>query len=250
MNGDINLSSVATINLRLGLTEIHVLRYQSCHQLGVVFLNLHRNETTSIQAGKRYILGKAATFYHFTGLPQRNLCFTFNDQQYQVDPNRIFTPLGIEKTLLENGPCNNELIDTVQLFSQTLISHLRLAEASVIVALHNNSDPEFSLSAFQPGGEYHAYVQKVSCSHGENPHNFFYVTSAAHFDYFKQLGWNVVLQNNLTSPDDGSLSIFCGQNNISYINIEAKLGQLNTQTRMINTLTPLISDLSHIPQRG
>jgi hypothetical protein len=50
------------------------------------------------------------------------------------------------------------------------------------------------------------------------------------------IGYNVVLQNNTTVEDDGSLSVYCGKNRISYINFESESGHFEEQIKMITEI--------------
>jgi hypothetical protein len=56
--------------------------------------------------------------------------------------------------------------------------------------------------------------------------DFIYTTSVYFFRKLKDAGLNVVLQNNDSIGDDGSLSVLCGKTGRSYINIEAEHGHL------------------------
>jgi len=69
---------------------------------------------------------------------------------------------------------------------------------------------------------------------------FFYVTERKHFDGLKAKGYNVVLQNNDAVTDDGSLSVYCGRQKITYINVEAEHGHKIEQERMLTDLLDLL----------
>jgi hypothetical protein len=45
--------------------------------------------------------------------------------------------------------------------------------------------------------------------------------------------YNVILQNNATAYDDGSLSIYFGRKNKSYVNVEAEHGKSDEQLKML-----------------
>jgi hypothetical protein len=49
----------------------------------------------------------------------------------------------------------------------------------------------------------------------------------------------VVLQHNTNAVDDGSLSIFYGRKNKSYVNVEAEHGHLEQQKKMLSVLVQM-----------
>lgn len=73
-------------------------------------------------------------------------------------------------------------------------------------------------------------------------HEFFYTTDLRLFNSLKRK-FSIVLQDNRTVIDDGSLSIYCGRNNISYINVEAKYDCYKEQLEMLEDLQKEISKI-------
>ena len=59
---------------------------------------------------------------------------------------------------------------------------------------------------------------------GGGLYEFYFITTARLYGLLTPTGFNVILQNNAKATDDGSLSVYFGQRNIEYVNIEAQHG--------------------------
>jgi hypothetical protein len=59
------------------------------------------------------------------------------------------------------------------------------------------------------------------------------VTDQNIFEKLSTGKYHVVLQNNELMTDDGSLSVYCGQLGIRYINVEAQHNHLIRQIKML-----------------
>lgn len=69
---------------------------------GFSFLNLHQNENASVVAAKAFAFSQSNLNIYYlnktltkNGLATRNVFFTMGGTEYQFDPNRMFTPVGI-----------------------------------------------------------------------------------------------------------------------------------------------------------
>ena len=56
------------------------------------------------------------------------------------------------------------------------------------------------------------------------------------YGLFTPTGFNVVLQNNANVTDDGSLSVYCGQREIEYVNVEAQHGHRGANRKMLKRM--------------
>ncbi|HSK13672.1 MAG TPA: hypothetical protein VK907_10685, partial [Phnomibacter sp.] len=112
----------------------------------------------------------------------------------------------------------------------------------LIVALHNNTNEGgLSIRSYQKGGVYAQDASKVFIGPTEDIDDFFYTTSEQAFQFFMQKGFNVLLQNNATVTDDGSLSVYAGMKGMDYINIEAEHGRKEQQLQMLAAAMEYIS---------
>ena len=74
---------------------------------------------------------------------------------------------------------------------------------------------------------------KVSLNPKENPRDFIICTDPDDFDKLSVGHYNVLLQDQPSKEDDGSLSWAALRNGIRYVNIETRLGWLSQQKKML-----------------
>jgi len=200
----------------------------------LIFINLHSNEQTSIAAIKQIMLQSHGKYYGIQSGGTRELTIQLKGKTITVDPNRIFTKTGIEKTL-KNYKCysasNLKLVDA---FASQLLKEL--SHAKLLVAVHNSTDGGFSIKSFVKTNAEKQDAKEIYINPIYDEDDFYLVTNKSKFDYFKSKGYNVILQDNLNVEDDGSLSVYCGKNNIDYINIECQAGHLKMQIQMIEEI--------------
>lgn len=199
----------------------------------LLFFNMHDDENTAVEAGLRVIELRGGRLLELQHSGNRLVSFEIASNTYKFDPNRIFTPLGIKKTLDRYSQAAPSAVQAVQSFSNSLIEDSRLGETELIVTLHNNGEGEYSAESYLPEGEYAIDAEAVHIQAGLDPDDFFFVTQDRLFQLFKSAGYNVVLQNNATVTDDGSLSVWAGRERIPYINVEAQHGHLAEQVEMV-----------------
>ncbi len=199
----------------------------------LLFFNMHDDENTAVEAGLRVIALRGGRLLELQHSGDRLVHFGIASAAYRFDPNRIFTPLGIERTLERYSQADSAAIEAVQAFADSLILDGELRGARLIVTLHNNGEGEYSAESYLPGGDYEVDADAVHIQQGRDPDDFFFVTQDRFFQLFKAAGLNVVLQNNSTVTDDGSLSVWAGRERIPYVNVEAQHGHLAEQVEMI-----------------
>ncbi len=196
------------------------------------YVHLHENESTALQAAHQAMRSQPGRLIALSHGGGRMVNFRLNGKAYQFDPNRIFTDAGLHRTLNAHSrsEVTPEAIMAVRKLASTITSHL----GGTVIALHNNAND--TVMRYIPGGAFAKNAGNVNYSKQENPHNFFLVTNKGTFEALKAKGFNVVLQSNRGVDDDGSLSVYCGQRGIPYINIEAAFGALGAQTKMLTAL--------------
>lgn len=192
---------------------------------GKVFVHVHANETTALEAARRIARsngGKVVTLIH---VKERDVHFHLNGRAYTFDPNRIYTRLGIQKTLKMHGCYDAKAAHVVANFAKKVLATI---PSGKVVAVHNNKG--YSLRAYLPHHLLAADCQKIYLKGRSNYRNFFLVTQRHDFYRFKTLGFNVVHQARHVC-DDGSLSVALAQRH--YVNVEAAFGELHQQMNMI-----------------
>lgn len=232
------------INLKLGNTPVKLLFYQRGVDNGIIYFNMHDNENTCVKATKQIIdkLGYGK-FVELSHGGQRLITFYLNGVRYRVDPNRIFTPRGIGMTLRVYGAYSKEAQAEVERFSAELIKEV-VTGKKFVVAMHNNFNPKtFSVNHFNPnGGKFGGDAKEINYNPAIAPGDFYYILDEKHYRYLVSKNFSAVLQNHDTYNDDGSLSSYCTQQGIPYINVEAKEGNLASQLKMLEALQYILKD--------
>lgn len=219
----------------------HPVEIDCKHRDGLFFfLNLHENERTSVEAASDVHSETGGTICRLVHGGGRNISFSTSEGRLAFDPNRIFTSVGAEATLRSLSPdsaaVTPEAVESVRRFARTVVDTLRLENRPLIVALHNNTEGNYSTLSYQPGGVYETEAEAVHLEPGADPDDFFFVTERDLFEKLRAEGFNVVLQHNEAMTDDGSLSVYAAQHGLRYVNVEAQHGHRKEQARMIRAL--------------
>jgi|GEM_PF-322364 len=232
------LAPSESIPLTIGDRTVRALIYKG-KPLKILLFNMHDDENTAVDAARSFVKINGGTMVELTHTGERLITFDLYDRTYKVDPNRIFTLDGISKTLVQYGGTSPEAEAEVARFAQELVARFVNGRPAV-VALHNNGNNAYSSASYNKGGEYAKDAAEVYLDPKRDADDFFYVTERKHFDGLKAKGYNVVLQNNDAVTDDGSLSVYCGRQKITYINVEAEHGHKIEQERMLTDLLDLL----------
>jgi hypothetical protein len=237
--------TTARRQLRLGETTVDVViseRPESKH----LFCNLHDDENTAVKAGLialRRFGGRLVELQHSGG---RDITFRLNGEAFVVDPNRIFTTEGARRILAKLSRHTMEAERAVERFAKDLLSLYSIEHADAVIALHNNTEGNYSAFSYEKGGVFATDAAAVFIKEGNDPDDFFFVTETAVFDALRRRGYNVVLQDNRRVTDDGSLSVYCGRAGVRYINVEAQHGHLEQQVAMIVALRGVLQELGPV----
>ena len=217
---------------------------------GLVYCNLHENERTSVAAA-RAVLGECAgRLFMLRAQGRRLITFTLDGQTYTFDPNRIFSLLGIERTLRLYGRSSERARAAVGALAAWWLEQTGLARASLVVALHNNGPGAYSIRSYAGHGAEHRMAAAVYENGRGQPDDFLLVTERRFFDHLRSRGFNVVQQVNATAAtDDGSLAVYCGRARIPYVNVEAAFGHFNEQVAMLREVHRMLGPACAGPAR-
>jgi len=160
---------------------------------------------------------------------------------YQFDPNRIFSRDGTKSTLefFYRRKVSERVIDEVENFGQWLL-RLIPENPKCVIALHNNTEGNFSIRDYLPGHSRDEVAETVNALPEQDSDDLFLTTEASIYTEIKEAGYNIILQANSRAKDDGSLSIYCGRNNIRYVNLETQHGKLQQYREMMTTLLDVL----------
>jgi D-alanyl-D-alanine dipeptidase len=211
-----------------------------------LLVNLHDDENTSVDAAERILADYPCRLVELKHSGERHVVFTIDGAEFGCDPNRIFTPAGVRATLEKISSRNDAAEQEVLRFGQSLIEHYRLNQAQAVIALHNNMDQRYAATSYVKGQAYETDAESVHLQPGKDADDFYFVTERRFFDALTKRGFNAVLQNNQSVTDDGSLSVYCAQHDVPYVNVEAQHGHLDVQVSMLQALFEVLNEMKQV----
>jgi hypothetical protein len=221
----LGLKSVYASSYPVKVGDTTVIIQQEKHGKGKSFVHLHQNETTALQAAKAVVRAQGGSILTLIHSGQRNISFYLHEHRYEFDPNRIFTDVGIKKTLTQFGGYSKEAHHEVKRLADKI--KLLLPQGKII-AVHNNES--YSLRDYLPGHELASDAQALNLNAHHHYRNFYLVTKQNDYQRLKKLNFNSILQA-FSATDDGSLSVYLADSD--YVNVEAGYDQLAAQIKML-----------------
>jgi hypothetical protein len=204
----------------------------------ILYLNVHEDEQTSVQAATKHLQAVGGTLIRLQHSGGRNIGFEFGNRNYLFDPNRIFTSTGRKDNLNKLSHFDAKADSIISGFANIILQPV--LQAAIVVALHNNTNNNFSILSFKKGGKEAKNASRLYINPKMDVDDFVLTTETTIFNFLKRKQISVVLQNNKHCIDDGSLSVYCGKKGIPYVNIEAQDVHEAEQLNIINTLAPLL----------
>ncbi|WP_462252580.1 hypothetical protein [Ferruginibacter sp.] len=224
-----------TILHKLGDKNISLKVIQYGQLVTTCCINLHDDEVTAVKAARTVLEQKGGILIKIENNAQRNISFPFKGVVYTFDPNRIFSRTGIDGTLKATGKKNPLAVIEVEKFAAQLLQ-LIPDTISCIVALHNNTDGDFSVKTYQHGGKRQHDAKQVYADNWQDIDDIALTTDEILFNKMSTLGYNSILQDNEKVNKDGSLSVYYGELNKRYINIETQHGKTAQYGEMLSKL--------------
>lgn len=225
-------------SIKIGDSTIQILHHYGDVEDDILFINVHEDEITSIEVVHEFAGSNPVHFVRLKHNETRRVEFSIKSKPFSVDPNRIYTRKGRRKTLKDGGKFNFKAAKEVRDFAFEILSYLD--NRSVIVAMHNNTDVNYSIKSYLPGGDESKNTKEVFINPEMDPDDFIYTTEKIFFDKLKERNINVILQDNKKYVNDGSLSVYCGVRGIPYINIEAQKGHFDEQLFLIQEVMAIL----------
>lgn len=215
-----------TKTVSVGDTQVQLVQLRSeLNKNPRHFVHVHENETTALDAATRYIHSYGGTVLTLRHSGARNVVFHMDGKRYEVDPNRIYTDVGIEKSLKMYGAYSPKAHQAVKRLAGAIKA---LLPQDNIIAVHNNKG--YSIRDYFPKHSLHGDAARIHYQPGSSARNFYFVTRSEEYKRLSAESFNIVLQAP-QAQNDGSLSFYLAKKN--YINIEAAYGDLNAQLIML-----------------
>jgi len=199
----------------------------------VLLYNMHDDENTAAISGRIISSKSGGQYVEMAHSGKRLISFMFEDDTIRIDPNRIYTDTGIWQQMARNMSDDSFLFREISMWRDSLLNFLHLDQRSLVIALHNNTNKNYSLLSYTDGGEYEMEADTTYEGRIRDMDDFFFVTEPKIFYALSTGKYHVVLQANQTMTDDGSLSVYCARHGIRYVNVEAQHGHLIRQLKML-----------------
>ncbi len=224
-------------SMKLGSTKVSISVYKKGDSK-ITYFCPHANEPGSVKAAKKIVNENGGTLVEVNNDMKRSVVFSIDGVKYAFDPNRVFTNEGIKLSLLKWGKIkykdenrySEDAHAAVKAYSEFLKSELSGSE--IIIGVHNNSDGEGVTEEEMDAGDSYRNPDMDS-------DNFYLVIDKKHFEYFKEKKLNVIYESE-NADDDGSVSIYCREKCIPYINVETQYKQLQNQLDMLREALEMI----------
>jgi hypothetical protein len=229
------------ITYKLGDKNITIKIVQYGQLINTCCINVHDNEVTAVQAARTVLEQEGGILIKIENNTQRLISFPFKGVLYSFDPNRIFSAKGIKNTLTAKGKVNPLAIIEVQKFATQLLQ-LIPDTVSCIIALHNNTDGDFSVKSYQSGGNRQTDAKQVYADSWQDVDDIALTTDEILFNKMSAMGYNSILQDNTNVEKDGSLSVYYGELNRRYINIETQFGKTAQYKEMLSKLLSFLDE--------
>lgn len=234
-----NASTMNKKTIVLGDSSI-VLHSKICNsKSNILFLNIHEDEHTSIEAVEQFSETTSLNFVYLQHNKTRRIHFSSKKTTYSVDPNRVYTAKGRKATIEPLHKLKFRPNRIAKKLAKEIINVVN--QYSIIVTMHNNTDVNYSIKSYLPGEDESQNTADVFVSDNWDADDFVYTTNKVYFDYLKQSDVNVILQDNTGYVNDGSLSVYCGKKGIPYLNIEAQKGHLKEQIKLVEIVYGMLT---------
>lgn len=230
------------IYYRLGENTIPIKILQYGEVKDLFYINVHDNESTSVDAAKSILELKGGTLMKIENNQERLIRFRLRNQTYAIDPNRIYSRTGIEQTLKNFKNISQEAVAEVERFAQRILE-LIPAKTACVIALHNNIDGGYSVMSYLPGNDKQTDARAVYKNRSQDEDDLVYTNDSMLYQRMADHRYNTVWQDNLRVTQDGSLSVYCATVKKRYVNIETEAGKYSQHREMLEKLYAILQKM-------
>lgn len=178
-----------------GLPSVEVCIEDSGRE-GPAWVHMHADELTALAVAREAVVVYGGKLVYLKHAETRNVLLYQDSISHRIDPNRMFSAVGVDSSLLRlNGVIQPEAQAAALRLAQAYVEAGQLQSATFLITLHNNGDGSFSVSSYAPEGAYAAEAADVAQFDTlHDPDDFYIVTGRADFEYLAAGNYNVVLQ--------------------------------------------------------
>jgi hypothetical protein len=222
---------IDTTKIQINQFPINLVRY-SFGKPTISFLAIHDDEDTGVKAAFEFIRFSGGSILDSQYGGVRNFKFVNNAEEFQTDPNSIYTKKGIPLGISKFGPVDDDVVNHLERTGKAILKAYNPGKLGYIFTLHNNGDGGFGISSYLKGYELESAADSVFINFQMDADDLILVTELELFNKLKAANVNVVLQSE-NAADDGSLSIYAMNKKIPYLNVEVQHGHLEENLRLI-----------------
>jgi hypothetical protein len=170
------LQAQDTIRMPLSGIDVRLLVFGH-HAADVLLYNMHDNENTSALAGRIISQKYKGEYYELIHNGKRHISFLLGEDSIHIDPNRIYTDTGVWLQLQKNKITDTLAYQIVATWRDSLLAQLNIKDRTLVIALHNNTEDNYSFKSYLPGQEYekeaHCFYKGCTPDYDD----FFFVTN-------------------------------------------------------------------------
>src|SRR5690606_5760989 len=116
---------------------------------------------TSVEAAAEVMQRKGGRLTEIRHSGERLIRFSQRERTYEFDPNRMFSPAGRRATLNRYSKADAGAEQILRNFADSVLRLFGAGRVPCIVALHNNTEDDYSAKSYLPGAIYTADARKV-----------------------------------------------------------------------------------------
>jgi hypothetical protein len=222
---------VDTTKIQINEFPINLVRY-SFGKPTISLIAIHDDEDTGIKAAFEYIRFSGGSIIDSQYGGVRNFKFINNGEEFQTDPNSIYTKKGIPLGIAKFGPVDDDVVNHLERTGKAILKFYDPEKLGYVFTLHNNGDGGFGIASYLKGYELETAADSVYINFQMDGDDLIFVTELELFNKLKLANVNVALQSK-NAPNDGSLSIYAMQKKLPYINVEVQHGHIEENLRLI-----------------
>lgn len=240
---------IDTTKIQINDFALNLVRY-SYGKPTISLLAIHDDEDTGIKAAFEYIRfsGGSVIDSQYGGV--RNFKFLNEGEEFQTDPNSIYTKKGIPLGIAKFGPVDDDVVNHLERTGKKIVKTYDPEKLGYVFTLHNNGDGGFGIASYLKGYDLETAADSVYINFQMDQDDLIFTTELAIFNKLKLANVNVALQSK-SAPDDGSLSIYAMHKKIPYINVEVQHGHVEENLRLIEIAVKALHETyPHLKQKA
>ncbi len=209
---------------------------------GYTFVSLHDDENTSAEAAREFIAAEGGRLVELRHGRGRNVIIRHDGHRHPFDPNRMFTPTGLTRSLAYFQGFSSATLLTAGNFARQVEQIIGIDTAGTIIAVHNNTNDRLTIRDYRKGQIYGANTRAVHVAPDRDPDNYFFTNDEALFRALAAAHYNAALMESEPSRDLGTLAFLTHQRGRRYVLVEAQHEAADQQREMLRSLVGLLAE--------